>query len=501
MDIVSTDSADVPKKALPYLQSVVRGDSNILRSQIYKDHAVDKVVDDWAWELLDHTGHYHPSLGEYEWKEIDKIGPKSVRLPLEERMGDIESYFSSARPPEVDLYTEINDDLFHPGAYQNRMRPLSGRKAADGLPSNTNSGPPWFQKRRLVKEEAIRSEAVGDYKSPAALGWRGQSNGTPIPKQRVVWIVSYKTNVREARYVQVAHEYLRNFPCFAGWIGMSAVDKVMTSIMNDDSPGVILSSDQSGWDQHTGPDQVMVYKRLMHRLFQYTYHDEINDWIDNVNEMPLVISPEDMVIGSHGLASGSGGTSQINSVVNAKMQLSSRYTSSRNSLFLGDDGVTRCIDVDGHLEFIEQIGYDANIDKQLVATDIAHFLQRLYLKEYVIDGYNRGIYMTMRALGAVLYPERFHPADKWSSVMETLRWIMIVENTRWHPAFKDFVSFILKGDAHARRNIKELLVNNKHLRVAKSIPGFIPQYTQEASLDTPIGSFQTVKVAKEVLKL
>lgn len=501
MEYVSTDNADVPQKALPYLQSVVKGSNLSLRSAMFKDQDPETVIQTWRKELDSTLSQADARLSSYEDKEEGNIGPKSVRLPLTERLPDVESYYLSTRTPTVDVREVINDTLFHPGIHQNRAVPISGWKAAENLPMNTNSGLPWFSKRKFVKGEAIAAEKAGNYEAPAVIGWRGQSNGTDIPKQRVVWIVSFKTNIREARYTQVAHNYLRNFPCFAAWIGMDAVDHEMTNIFNTELNGVILSSDQTKWDQHTGIHQSQLYSDWMYHYFQTRVHDEIRDWISNVMNMPLVISPTTMITGEHALASGSGATSQLNSVVNAKMQLSSPYTYSMRSLFLGDDGVTLCSDLDRHLDFVNSIGYDVNPDKQLFGTDVAHFLQRLYLKDYTVEGINRGIYMTMRALGAVLYPERFHPADKWSSALETLRWIMIVENTKWHPAFVPFVRFIIKGDRYVKRNVKELLDSKKILQVAKSIPGFIPQYTQELSLDTPLSTFHTVKVIKESLKL
>lgn len=77
--------------------------------------------------------------------------------------------------------------------------------------------------------------------------------------------------------------------------------------------------------------------------------------------------------------------------------------------------------------------------------------------------------------------------------MESLRWIMIAENAKRHPAFHEFIKFIVKGD-----NLKLLInsVSKNKLKLyyskAKKVNKLTPTYNQ-ASIDRGILDFEVVK--------
>ena len=484
---------------LSYLKSVEVGKGIVLRTPMFKSENVDNVLDRWLHQLEGHADMFPPALMDLELSQLDKVGPKSVRFPLVDRMPDIKAYFTSFRKPEVDLYMRETMDYFS-GQRRNYLNPLDLARAMSQLPQNTNSGFPFFTKRGKVKNETYRMAVrKKNWFQPAILGWRGQSGGRDEEdvKQRVVFIFSYITNAIEATFSIPAYEYLKWFPEYAAWVSQDATDERITSIfeaLKDNE--VILSSDYSGYDQHVGPEQMSIYADFMTASFPSKFASIIEEVISNVNTVPLIVAQDRMLVGKHGLGSGSNLTNQAGSYINANIQYASPHSVTGTGTFLGDDGVIIVRSVDQHLDFLGRVGFDANVEKQMISKDNIHYLQRLYYRHYRPGGACRGIFPTMRALGALLWNERHHDPKQWSHVMETIRMIMIVQNTEWHPLYKEFVHFTGEGDKYLKSSLKKIKGDPSHVRVAKSIPGFLPTYTQERNIDGLTG-FKTFKILCE----
>ena len=141
-------------------------------------------------------------------------------------------------------------------------------------------------------------------------------------------------------------------------------------------------------------------------------------------------------------------------------------------------------------------GLGANPEKQFEGSDDCLYLQRYHLK-----GLKGGIYPSYRVLNSLLGQERFYDPEVWGPDMVILRAIMILENTKHHPAFVDFVHFVQDGDnyrlgASWPGGIDALLGNSDLLSRASGLAGFVPSYNQERRLEG-IRGFQTYRIIKE----
>lgn len=170
----------------------------------------------------------------------------------------------------------------------------------------------------------------------------------------------------------------------------------------------------------------------------------------------------------------------------------------------GDDGVfgTDYLDYEDEdyligrvVELISSFGFEANAEKQEVNQLTFHYLQR-YFNETILNehGYIAGSYPTVLALNAGMYPERFHDPSKWSADMETLRWIMILENCEEHPLFHEIIEFFIKGDKYGLGTRDHAFFNRLPYLYedAKMINDFVPTYNKTYE-KRGILDFKTVK--------
>ena len=93
-----------------------------------------------------------------------------------------------------------------------------------------------------------------------------------------------------------------------------------------------------------------------------------------------------------------------------------------------------------------------------------------------------GMYPSILAINTAMNPERFHDARKWSGEMEILRWIMILENCKNLPYFKELVIFFIEGDKYKLGIDIPGFFDALPSLYEKSgqIKGFLPTYNQES---------------------
>uniref|UniRef100_A0A2V0RHM4 RdRp n=1 Tax=viral metagenome TaxID=1070528 RepID=A0A2V0RHM4_9ZZZZ len=300
----------------------------------------------------------------------------------------------------------------------------------------------------------------------------------------------YSTNIQEYRFFKPLQDQLVKHGSFNAWISMDAVDQSISDII--DTRQIVLSSDFSSYDQTITVQQSWFFEFLRHNFQKTDANLEDSFLLErNLRYVPLLVSKDEMYTGKHGMPSGSVFTNICDSVVNYMAQMSSPEALGSIQI-QGDDAVTLVSDVDKHLKHLEGLGFNANMDKQYINKGSALYLQRLYIDSHRVNGIIRGIYPTFRALNSLLGQERFF--KDWSSEMLSLRTLAILENCKWHPNFKEFISFVVKfGDKSLINNTRKLVKEKAFTEIAKTIPGFVPSYNQEDGL-TGLSNFESVKL-------
>lgn len=473
-----------------YFSKVRDGNSEEYRTTFFKGRSLHKILEDWK-PSLDTVKNKWPSLVDYEDDLAKKVGPLSIQKPLKERMDDIDSYYDSILLESKPLPTYALSAVTKEWRSLRGLQIRSQKSTVDLMKKSTNSGSPFFTKRRavtdktipvdldIVSPEVVQHLAFSDYLSCAVLGWRGQEGGPTDEdvKQRVVWMFPYSVNIRELQFYQPAIEQAQKYNLVPAWNGMDAVDIAITKLFDTKAKSdLIVCTDFSKFDQHFNADMQAAAESLISYILN-TSSDSRN-WLTNVFPIkymiPLAYDTGKVRRGRHGMGSGSGGTNFDETLVHRALQyeaaLSEHKQLNSYSMCLGDDGILSYPGI--NIEHVTQVysshGQDMNIDKQYASAQDCTYLRRWHHIDYRLDGVCAGVYSTYRALGRLCEQERFYDPEVWGPKMVALRQLSIIENCKYHPLFTDFVDYCMKGDKY---------------RLGVDIPGFlekIEHFAQES---------------------
>ena len=491
-EVKFVDCFNLPNPGLKsYFDNVEKGQPDIYRTNFAgKSTNIEKVLDEWE-TILKPISDKWPTLWDFENDLKAKVGPMSVMKPLKERLADIDHYYDDILLSS----TPVSDKAIKATIAEfNKVRGLTIRsqsRTVELMKKSTNSGAPYFTKRRNVVDKTTPCEVYqmgnvthqvlrgNDWDTCAVLGWRGQEGG-PNPddvKQRVVWMFPFGVNIAELQVYQPLIESCQKFNLVPAWVSMDAVDERITRMFDTKSQDdVVICTDFSKFDQHFNENMQMAAKQILSNLLNSSSSSRA--WIENVFPIKYAISLAynygQVRSGKHGMGSGSGGTNADETLAHRALQYEAAINSNARlnpySQCLGDDGVLTYpgITVDKVMETYTAHGQEMNKDKQYVSKHDCVYLRRWHHDQYRQNGVCVGVYSTFRALGRLMEQERYYDPEVWSSKMVALRQLSIIENVKYHPMCEQFVDFCMKRDKY---------------RLGLDIPGFlenIERISQEA---------------------
>lgn len=504
-----SDYFNLPNTGLrSYLEHVRNGQPDEFRTTFAKGDSLETVLEDWS-PTLETIAKEWPTLVDFENDLKAKVGPMSIMKPLAERMNDIDSYFKDILRPSVPIAIPALKALRDEWDPLCGLRLKSQTKTVEDMKLSTNSGSPYFTKRRNVVAKTIPctslTMAYGDpkkdfgasmyldvvpkwkgqlgisisnkkYDACAVLGWRGQEGGLDPDdvKQRVVWMFPFSVNVNELQLYQPLIAGAQKCGLVPAWISMESVDQRITNMFDSKDPDdLVVCTDFSRFDQHFNEHLQRVARDLIASLLDNGPDSAF--WINRVfpikYQIPLLIQPDQMCIGKHGMGSGSGGTNVDETLAHRALQyeaaLKSNQTLNPNSQCLGDDGVLTYpgITVEDVVRSYTAHGLEMNADKQYASKQDCVYLRRWHHKDYRVHGVCAGVYSTYRALGRLCEQERYYDPDIWSKEMVALRQLSIIENVKYHPLRDQFAEFCMARDKY---------------RLGLDIPGFLANISKLA---------------------
>lgn len=502
-----------------YFDNVRRGQPDEYRTTFARGASVEEVLKDWSKTLVTITDKW-PTLVDFENDLREKVGPMSIMKPLKERMDDIDSYYEGILLPSKSVNDRAVKAVIAEWSPARGLHIRDTSKTVDLMKKSTNSGSPFFTKRRTVVDKTLPANVVfnGDetiqhlsnssWLSAAVLGWRGQEGGPTDEdtKQRVVWMFPFAVNIQELRVYQPLIEAAQRFNLVPAWVSMDAVDERITALFDTkSSEDLIVCTDFSKFDQHFNSSLQMASKSILDAIFI-----NLSEWLENVYPIkyaiPLAYDYGKVRRGEHGMGSGSGGTNADETLAHRALQYEAALNAGQrlnpNSQCLGDDGILSYpgITAEDVMRSYTAHGLEMNADKQYVSTQDCTYLRRWHHKDYRIDGVCRGVYSTYRALGRLMEQERYYDPDKWSNVMVALRQLSIIENVKWHPLKDEFAEFCMKRDKYRLGiDIPGFLDNIE--AIAKEATDLMPDFlgytkSQQRDADAGIASWWIVKYLK-----
>nr|QIJ70097.1 RNA-dependent RNA polymerase [Rabbit picobirnavirus 1] len=469
-----------------YFGRVENGQPNVYDTPFARGESTEDLLSTWNATLVSIRDKW-PSLYEYESDMAQKVGPMSVMKPLNERLDDIDAYYEGILLPQQPLKLEAVDLVCREFAGMRGLRLRSQTKTIDIMKKSTNSGSPFFTRRRNVLKafDAFNawidsprvvglcinnsSNALFDSDLCAVLGWRGQEGGPSIEdvKQRVVWMFPLAVNVLELQWYQPFIESAQHLGLVPAWINFDQVDRVITRLFDTKaSKDLVVCTDFSKFDQHFNrqlQDAAMkVYKYIGCKDFA------VESWLTGVFPMkymmPLAYDWGKVRFGPHGMGSGSGGTNCDETVAHRALQhevaLMHKAKLNPNSQCLGDDGVLSYpgITVEDVVDAYTSHGLEMNVSKQYASTHDCVYLRRWHHSDYRVGDICVGVYSTNRALGRLRYLENYQDPKWWGPKAVALRQLSIIENVKYHPLRTQFAEFCMKRDKY---------------RLGIDIPGFL----------------------------
>lgn len=473
-----------------FLDSTVSGSDENFISPIGLSHGTDNVLSGWDKIFKRRENDLEIELLKLEESQRSKYGPRSIAVPWVERKEGVSDQFGSG---DKVILKYIAPDT------PRRLRPTSLKTAVDNLKNSTNSGLPYIKKKGNVKAEAL--DNLGELlarRDPCVLFTRTQEG----KKTRTVWGYPIADTILEQSYYQPLLNYQRLLPWRSALLGPDDVDKQMTSLMDYGISNnlSLVSIDFSAYDSS-------VKESLQNYSFQYIselftrsekYQDELEYIKDRFNTIGLV-TPDGILEGPHGVPSGSTFTNEVDSI--AQYQVARQFINKDIPFQIqGDDGAYATNDPEGLKETFKMAGLNVNEDKSFISKDHFIYLQNYYSRKYVSGGLVRGVYPIYRALGKIVFQERFtdfKSYDLEGSDYYAIRTISILENCKYHPMFREFVEYIWSLDKYGLSVNSSSISNYVKMITDKVLTDslFKYQYGDEVS---GLLRFESVKIINEL---
>lgn len=453
-----------------YFGNVVKGQSEVYDTPFAKGESTKDLISAWNETLVSINDEW-PSLYEFEMDMASKVGPLSVMLPLDERMQDIQAYYEGILLPSSPVDQRAIKAVIAEWGCGSTIRMKSTDQTVADMKKSTNSGSPYFTKRRNVVNQTVPFKLGVDFDNItqhlpdfdgyacAVLGWRGQEGGYSKAdvKQRVVWMFPMSVNIAELQVYQPGIQYAQAHGLVPAWIGNQEVDRVMTAMFDTKADNdLVVATDFTKFDQHFNSSLQDAARTIISaRLTAGALKEEWLERIFGIKFMiPMCYDWNHFKYGPHGMGSGSGGTNFDETLAHRSLQYEAAIHASRklnpNSQCLGDDGVLTYpgITVEDVVQSYTSHGLEMNDQKQYASTHDTVYLRRWHHKDYRQNGLCVGVYSTMRALGRMRYLERFMDPEIWSAEAVELRYYSILQNLEWHPLREQFVEFCMKRDKY-----------------------------------------------------
>ena len=520
------DYFELPNRGLTnYLNRTKIGNREIYRTPFAKGTEPLTVLESWMRILRPHLRDW-PSLLQFEIDLAGKVGPMSVQKPMSERMDDVESYYAFVDSGKCDVDTRALEATVNDWKRVGKVRPANLDKTVANMRLSTNSGNPFFTKRKAavkltlpctttqVGEDKFQNLRGNLWPMAAVIGWRGQEGG-PNPedvKQRVVWMFPFAVNVMEQQVYQTLIRKAQINNVNPAWISNEAVDERITLLFDTkDTSDFIICTDFTAFDQHFNATCQKAARNIMRELLDNS--EAAQWWIENVFDIkyniPLIVSEDVMFTGPHGMGSGSGGTNFDETLVHKALQheaaILAGETLNPNSMCLGDDGILTFpgITVNKVTETYTSHGLEMNETKQYASQDDVVYLRRWHHTKFRRNGICVGVYSTCRALGKLMFQERFYDPSIWNAQMVALRQLSILENCKYHPEFERFIRFCMKRDKYRLgidipgflEGLDHLV--EEHVDVIRDVLGYVQtEYTTDPSYG--ISNWEVVKLLRKI---
>lgn len=494
---------DVKGRVSLLLQQTVDGSDVVYKTPLGENNDPESLLAEWDTVFTAHLSEVNGVLETMEQGQRSKFGPRSIQMPWDERKPLVDAYFEGVPYRNYEDLNVTLDSIYNasslPSNWKGRLRPLSKENAMKYLKNNTNAGLPYYVRKGRVKEIVLDNfDGLLERQDPCVMFTRTQEQR----KTRAVWGFPIADTLNEMQYYRPLLEIQREQFWRAALQGPIMVDLTVTNIINEalKNNESLVSIDFSSYDATLQTQIQEVSFKYIKDLFQSNYHDDIDYIAYRFNSIGLV-TPEGIMLGPHGVPSGSTFTNEVDSIAQFILASNSGLVDQGQFQIQGDDGAYRTHKPYELMEYFTDFGLKVNEEKSDVSSEYLIYLQNLYHKDYRQDnGTIGGIYPTYRALNRLVYQERFDDFSKYEiegKDFYAIRTLTILENCRNHPLFKEFVKFIHAKDKYGLKPSQHGIDKYVQMQIDKTGAEGIIQH-QYGDQIRGIRQFESYKVVSEL---
>jgi hypothetical protein len=403
-----------------------------------------------------------PELDFIDEDEKLKVGPLSLMPPYDERREKVLEYWHQEFKGDLQLLL-VAVSKVSALIPQHSIRPLGWQGAFDHVKKNKNWGLPTASSDPGVASwyfESAQRLTSPDQIYPHLLFGRTQQAGPDKSKPRTVFGQSKVPSICENRFMYPILNTLASKLGFSAWGTLDDVDAAVTKLidMARSSNVPIMSGDYSGFDSSV-PGEVIdaVWMGTIDQWVVPGYESLLEILRVAFKTVPLVVPWEVLPHRTGGIPSGSVFTNLIDSLINlvAGHYIALRLgTELRGFEVMGDDSLFlfgRELEPEDLANAVSEIGLTMSPEKQFIHDEGVHYLQRLHLNTYRVNGMCVGIHCVFRSLSGLTGMEHWRDeSDGWNEYLASARGICQVENCKNDPRFPKIVEAYYIGDKLVR---------------------------------------------------
>lgn len=322
-------------------------------------------------------------------------------------------------------------------------------------------------------------------------------------KLRMIWLTSLAQVIEEGTWTVPLMDLFRKsgIANFQAWESLDFVGPDLTAFWGEDE--IACQFDYDKMDTRTGIDAMYYVWCVLKEFYPEKYHQDLLRSLQKQCTVPLMISEGLILVGAHGTSSGSKWTNFVEtiysmiiieyilnytfypegtkhsgrSLADAKIKITRVAVNNGDDIifvltvprgangqisadyqFYFDDGHDKGMFTIAEIFVIvsEKFGEKAKLEKQSVSPYKVAFCQFHYYKDRLarikyLDHNSvvreklvyEGIYLLFDTLNSLVY-RQWDMAEEWHKSDEIIRTITVLEKSRSHPAFIEFVNFIIE---------------------------------------------------------
>ena len=462
-----------------------------LRSPAGKDLARPVMLEQF-WRDYADMAQLSPRMKSLEEAEAQNAGSKSMNARWDERRQDILNFYGDTPDDWDRSRLERATARVANRLRKGSLQVLTLEEVYERSPKNTMWGLPHMSSNPTLHSEYIeraRHISSPDELFPAVGGTRltARKYGERS-RNRLVWMGDHAEVLFQLQLFYPVMDAFKDTPVWAAFGGPVPVSDVIAGWLSERT---FTSADYSRWDSTLHPALLDSAATVLKHWFS---GEDARIGLSRAMITDVgVVTPDGIYVGrDRGMPSGSGSTIGYNSLCHAILVEYVADGEAVNYMVFGDDMVSDwSVPAEEVERVVSHFGMVMNAGKSDVEVGALHFLQNLYEVGVQEGRGRRSLNRTLLSMSSYEYFK--HKA--WNKFSDTMRYIMQVEECRYHEQFPALFDWLYDHDKVLKdHDLREVIQGAGGLETVEEQRGYSEHHRFGVS---SLDSFATVKLWRE----